>query len=199
MVWLGHASFRITGEKVVYCDPFRIKSGLPADLILITHDHYDHFDTDSIARITQPETVIIASAGVCRHLTGQAKPVVPGDQITVCGLLIEVVPAYNINKPFHPRENRNVGFILHMNNTTYYHAGDTDHIPEMQNIRAEVAFLPVGGTYTMNADEAALAVSAIKPKVAVPIHWGSVCGSRADAEKFKKIAKCEVVILNKEN
>lgn len=197
VVWLGHSSFRITGEKVIYFDPFRIAAGTPADLILITHDHYDHFDMDAIAKIYQAETIIVAPVRACRRLAGPTNPVSPGDKLTVAGLSIEVVPAYNIDKQFHPQENQNVGYIIHMNDTTYYHAGDTDHIPEMKNIRAEVAFLPVSGTYTMNAAEAAAAVKEIQPKIAVPMHWGTVCGSRADAEKFQKLADCKVIILNR--
>ncbi|MCK9243725.1 MAG: MBL fold metallo-hydrolase [Candidatus Marinimicrobia bacterium] len=178
-------------------DPFRIEGGAPADIILITHDHYDHFDRSSITKIHKAETIIIAPSSVCQQLSGDTRSIVPGGQITLDKVIIRAVPAYNIGKKFHPRENQNVGYLIQINNLTYYHAGDTDLTPEMKNIRADVAFLPVSGTYTMNAAEAAQAVKEIRPQVAVPIHWGAVCGTRADAEKFAQLADCIVVILNK--
>lgn len=194
---MGHSSFRISGEKTIYIDPFRIETGPPADIILITHDHYDHFDRSSIIKIRKPDTVIIAPSNVCRQLTGDVRPVRPGDQIVIDTITIQAVPAYNIGKKYHPRANLNVGYLIQANHLTYYHAGDTDLIPEMKNIRADVAFLPVGGTYTMNATEAALAIKDIQLKIAVPMHWGTICGSRGDADQFAKLADYQVIILNK--
>ncbi|HPC36659.1 MAG TPA: MBL fold metallo-hydrolase [Candidatus Marinimicrobia bacterium] len=197
LIWLGHSSFRISGQKVIYIDPFQIEVGTPADLILITHDHYDHFDKNSIAKIKKNDTVIVAPAGVCRQISGDTRPVRPGDQMNFDLVTIKAVPAYNIGKKFHPRENQYVGYLIQANDLTYYHAGDTDLIPEMKDIHTDVALLPIGGTYTMNAVEAAQATKEIHPQVAVPMHWGTLSGSRADAEKFAQLADCQVVILNK--
>lgn len=197
MVWLGHSAIRITGEKTIYIDPFRIAPGVPADIILITHGHYDHLDTGDIDKVRRPHTVIVAPVGARQKISDPVRTVRPGDQIVIDTITIKAVPAYNINKNFHPREHQNVGYIINTNNLTYYHAGDSDHIPEMKTFHADVAFLPVSGIFTMDAAEAALAAKDIRPQVAVPIHWGTVCGSRGDAEKFKQLAECEVQILNK--
>ena len=196
--WLGHASVKITGEKVVYIDPFQIEGGETADIILITHDHYDHLSKDDIRKIQGEETVIVVPVSSAEAVKGNVKTVSPGDTVTVEGVEIRAVPAYNVGKQFHPKEKKYVGYVFKLNDIIYYHAGDTDVIPEMKSIRADVAFLPVGGTYTMNAEEAARAVKDIQPKVAVPIHWGSIVGSKKDAEKFKSLCDCEVRILERE-
>ena len=197
LTWLGHSSFRIAGKKIIYIDPFQVKAGIPADLILVTHDHYDHFDRNSITNIKKNDTIFVAPASVCRQISGDTRPVRPGAQMNFDSVTIKAVPAYNIGKKFHPRENQFVGYIIHADNIIYYHAGDTDLIPEMQDIRADVALLPIGGTYTMDVIEAAQATKIIHPQVAVPMHWGTVSGSHADAEKFAQLANCQVVILNK--
>jgi len=197
VTWLGHSSIRIIGVKTLYIDPFRIESGPPADIILITHEHYDHFDPGSISKIRTPETIVIAPLNIIRQLSGATRLIKPGEQIIIDSIIIRAVPSYNIGKRYHPRENQNVGYIIETNQLTYYHAGDTDLIPEIKKIQADVIFLPVGGTFTMDAAEAAQAAQEIRPQVAVPIHWGTVCGTRADAEKFVRLAHCKAVILNK--
>ena len=123
--------------------------------------------------------------------------VAPGDRRAVEGFSIEVVPAYNIDKPFHPKANNWVGYIVEVAGRKLYHAGDTDRIPEMKTMRTDVAFLPIGGTYTMTAEEAAAAVNEdIKPKVAVPIHYGAVVGSDSDAQRFRELCTVsEVQVL----
>jgi L-ascorbate metabolism protein UlaG (beta-lactamase superfamily) len=196
--WLGHAAFRVDGSKTVYVDPFQIKDRKTADLILITHEHYDHLSKDDIKKIQGDETIVVLPVSASGKLKGNVKTVNPGDTLTVGGIGLIVVPAYNIGKRFHPKDAGHVGYVFTLDGVTYYHAGDTDRIPEMKQIRADVAFLPVGGTYTMNANEAAEAVKDIQPKAAVPMHWGSIIGSKSDAESFQKICDCEVVILNKE-
>lgn len=196
--WLGHASIKITGSKTIYVDPFQISGGEPADLILITHDHYDHCSPDDVKKIQAKHTVLIAPSSAAKELSGNVKTIKPGESFTVEGVEIQAVPSYNIQAPFHPKEKGYVGYVFKLDGTTYYHPGDTDFIPEMKNIHADVAFLPVGGKYTMNAEEAANAANTIQPKLAIPIHWGSIVGSQKDAEKFRDLCKCKVEILKAE-
>jgi len=192
ITWLGHASFKISApEGVIYIDPWRLKDGEPADLILITHEHHDHFSADDVKKIRKANTTLVTTAAVAAQLQGDVKTVKAGDTVEVKGVAIEVVPAYNLRKHFHPQSAGGVGFILTAGGRRIYHAGDTDAIPEMANVQADVALLPVGGKYTMNASEAAQAANMIKPRMAVPMHWGAgVIGTHADAERF--CAQCEV-------
>jgi len=203
--WLGHACFRIDNDKTIYTDPYELKGTPPkADLILITHDHFDHCSPDDVAKVAKDDTVIVTIAAAAQKLKGDVRVVKPGDSITVLGIPIEAVPAYNVNKfrspgqPFHPKESGHVGFIFTVEGQRIYHAGDTDVIPEMKDIQADIALLPVGGTYTMTADEAAQAANTIKPKVAIPMHYSAIVGSIKDAERFKELCETEVVILTQE-
>lgn len=196
--WLGHASIKITGSKTIYVDPFQISGGEPADLILITHDHYDHCSPDDIKKIQAKHTVLIAPLVAAKQLSGNVKTITPGESMTVEGIEIQAVPAYNLYASYHPKEKGYVGYIFRLDGTSYYHAGDTDFIPEMKNIHVDVAFLPVGGKYTMNAEEGAKAAEAIQPQLAIPMHWGSIVGSQNDAEKFRNSCKCKVEILHAE-
>jgi L-ascorbate metabolism protein UlaG (beta-lactamase superfamily) len=195
--WLGHATVEITGSKIVVVDPFEIRGGFTADIILITHDHHDHLSPQDIKKIQGPKTIIFAPVSAA-GLSGNVKKIKPGDSLEVDGIRIKAVPAYNINKPFHPKEKGNVGYVFTVDGVTYYHAGDTDFIPEMKGIQTDVAFLPAGGTYTMTPEEAAKAADAIGPKIAVPIHWGSVVGSADDAKAFERLCKCPVKIMTPE-
>jgi L-ascorbate metabolism protein UlaG (beta-lactamase superfamily) len=197
--WLGHASFKITGEKTVYIDPWKLKDGEPADIILITHDHYDHLSPEDIAKIATDKTWIVTTPDAAAKLTGNIKTVKPGDSIEVEGIKVEVVPAYNVNKDFHPKVNNWVGFIVTINNKRIYHPGDCDFMPEMKDVKADIALMPVGGTYTMTAEEAANAVNTINPEVAIPMHYDDIVGSKADAEKFRDLCKSQVVIKTPEN
>ncbi len=198
--WLGHAGFVIRGSRPVCVDPYRVATGEPAGLILITHEHSDHCSPEDAAKFIGPDTWIVAPAAAAAKLVGVAgnpervKTVKPGDTLTLDGVEIRAVPAYNLKIPNHNPGKGHVGYVFRMDGTTYYHAGDTDRIPELRDIRADVAFLPVGGTYTMNAEEAAEAASEIGPRLAVPMHWGSVVGSEKDALEFKKRFKGEVWI-----
>ncbi|MGC9042795.1 MAG: MBL fold metallo-hydrolase [Myxococcota bacterium] len=198
--WLGHDSFRIDAEKIIYTDPFRIKEGEKADIILITHDHFDHCSVEDIAKITKESTIIVTTPDCKEKLKGQVKTVKPGERLTVEGIEIEAVPAYNINKKFHPKGNNWVGYIFKAKGIRIYIAGDTDYIPEMKNFKTDIALLPVSGTYVMTADEAVKAALDIKPKVAIPMHYGEIVGSDADARKFADAlkGKIEVKILKKE-
>lgn len=189
--WLGHSSFRI--NKDIYIDPFQLSSTAPAKLILITHSHYDHCSLEDIKKILAEKTVILAPADCISQLIRFEKAVLKvaklGDTFDINNIKIEAVPAYNINKQFHPKENEWLGYILTVNGKRIYHAGDTDLIPEMDDIKADIALLPVGGRYTMNAKEAAEAAKKIKPKIAIPMHYEKIVGTKADAEKFKELLK----------
>jgi L-ascorbate metabolism protein UlaG (beta-lactamase superfamily) len=198
--WLGHDSFRLKGEKVVYIDPWKLAAGAEkADVILVTHDHYDHLSPDDIAKISKADTVVVAPQAVTSKLGGKPIVVKPGDKLTAAGVSVEVVPAYNANKKFHPKSAGYVGYIVTLNGKRIYHSGDTDLIPEMTQIKADIALLPVSGTYVMTATEAAEAANTIKPALAIPMHYGDpdVVGTRRDAEEFKRLAKVPVEILEK--
>ncbi|HCC68533.1 MAG TPA: Zn-dependent hydrolase [Nitrospiraceae bacterium] len=199
--WLGHDSFKIVGEKVIYIDPFKIKKKDTADIILITHEHYDHCCLEGVKKIQGPKTVIVTTVDCAKKLSGNIKTIKPGDKVTVEDIEIEAVPAYNTNKQFHTKDRGWVGYIIKTKGQRIYHAGDTDYIPEMETaISADIALLPVSGTYVMTAEEAVKAALAIKPKVAIPMHYASIVGSREDARKFAEglKGKIEVVILQEE-
>jgi len=188
IIWLGHASFCIEGKKlVVYIDPWKLSNTKKkADLILVTHEHYDHCSADDIEKIKKGNTLIIAP-NECEAKLGKIKAVKPGDSLTVNDIKIEAVPAYNTNKKFHPKENGKVGYILTIDGQRIYHAGDTDFIPEMSRLgNIDIALLPVGGIYTMAAEEA---VKIIKPKLAIPMHYGDIVGEDEDAKRFKELAE----------
>ncbi len=198
--WLGHDSFRLKGEKVVYIDPWKISADAEkADVILVTHEHYDHFSAEDIAKLSKVDTVIVAPQSVAAKSDLKITVVKPGDQIAPNGIPVEVVPAYNPNKKFHPHAAGHVGYIVTLNGKRIYHTGDTDEIPEMAQIKCDIALLPVSGTYVMTATEAATAANRLKPALAIPMHYGDadVVGTRKDAEEFKRLAKVPVEILEK--
>jgi len=199
IVWLGHDGFRIDAAKTIYIDPYEIAGGKKADIILITHEHFDHCSPDDVAKIQQPETVIVTEKDSAKKLSGNVKVVSPGDSLTVDGVKIEAVPAYNVDKDFHPKANGWLGFIVEIEGARIYHAGDTDFIPEMRDFKTDIALLPVSGTYVMTADEAVEAALAIAPRIVIPMHYGSIVGGDQDAEKFKKALseKFEVIVLAK--
>jgi len=196
--WLGHASFKIDGEKIVYIDPYQIDESEKADIILITHTHFDHLSLEDIQKIRKEDTIILAPEDAREKLTG-FQPVKPNQFLTIRGIKIQTVPAYNLDKQFHPREKEWVGYIININGKKVYHAGDTDLIPEMEDFGdVDIAILPIGGTYTMDVTEAIQAVHVIEPKIAIPMHYGKIVGTIDDADKFKELSTSKVKILTKE-
>ena len=199
MEWLGHDTFRIeTGGGFIYTDPFRLPAWTPkADLVLVTHEHYDHFSPDDLEKIMTDETVLVIPKNCDCNLKGNIRRVSPGDVLTERGVEIRVVRSYNTNKQFHPKSNDWVGYIFTVDGKRVYIAGDTDHIPEMKDYRCDIAILPVSGTYVMTAEEAAIAAEEINPAVAIPMHYGTIVGTQDDAERFIKLYKGRTHLFKK--
>ena len=208
--WLGHDGFLITrnGSQVVI-DPFRVEGNFSsADVIISTHQHGDHCSFDDISKFSSTETEIIGiplARGTLEKIKcKKVHYVKPGDELQIKGIKFKMTPAYNVNKfrspgvPFHPKEDKHIGVIITLGSTRIYHTGDSDHIPEMSQIKTDVALLPVSGTYVMTHEEAIEAAKVLSPKLAIPMHWGSgVVGDKSMAEKFAKGVKCPVKIPTK--
>jgi len=201
--WFKQSGFRVQdGNKVIYFDPYQISiTPNDADVIFITHSHSDHCDPASVRKILKDGSKILTepeSANTLKSVSANITVVKPGDELTVDGFKVKVVPSYNINKSNHPKSKNYLGFVVTLSDgRRVYQAGDTDNIPEMADIQTDIALLPIGGTYTMTASEAAEAAKVIRPKVAVPMHYGAVVGSVRDAEQFQQllVGVVEVVIL----
>ncbi len=196
--WLGHATFRIAdGDTQIYIDPWKLPDGAPvADVILITHGHFDHYSEDDIARIERPGTLFAAPRDVAAKL-GKRKvtSVEPGGRYTIGPLQVEATPAYNLDKDFHKKQEGWVGYVVTLSSgQRIYHSGDADAIPEMDEVEADVAMMPCGGTYTMTAPEMAAAANRFKPSVLIPMHWGDIVGQRTDAETVANAFKGRTVI-----
>jgi len=202
--WLGHDTFMIMGDGLIYTDPFKLKDKdiiRKADIILITHEHRDHCSPEDVKKIQGSNTTIITTPSCAAKLSGNIKKVKPGDSFSVGNIHIEAVPSYDIDKKYHKRENNDVGYIFTVKGLRLYFAGDTDLIPEMKAFKnINIAFLPVSGTYVMTAEEAVKAALDIKPDVAIPMHFGTIIGTRTDSEKFAEglRGRVEVVILTEE-
>jgi len=196
---IAHDTFRIEGSKVIYTDPFKVKKADDADIVLISHEHFDHLSLDDLQKVISPKTTIVASPGCKSGLKGikvkDTRFLEPGDKCSTDNVEIEAVPAYNLNKfrepghVFHPKADKKLGFVFKMDGTRVYFAGDTDVIPEMKSIHCDIALLPVSGTYVMTAEEAAEAAGLIKTKIVVPMHYAAIVGSEDDAHKFKSLVK----------
>lgn len=202
---LCHSSIKIKREKVIYIDPFRIQEEYhDADIILITHDHYDHYSEEDINKIKKENTILIVPEQLLEKVIklGFGKDnvmiVKPNEEYEIEGMQIETIPAYNVNKPFHPKQNGWVGYILVIDGIRYYIAGDTDITSENQNVKCDVAFIPIGGTYTMDSKEAAKLANHILPKMVVPIHYGEIVGTKQDAIDFANCLdsgiECKILI-----
>lgn len=210
ITWLGHDGFKIEdGNETLVIDPFKLSHDARADFVLVSHEHQDHCNADDLKRVVKPTSTVVAIPA-CTEEISKANPkeikiVKPGDKVRLGSFEISAVPAYNLNKfaqpgkVFHPKQDGKVGYVVKTKGgVTIYHTGDSDLIPEMENLRPEIALIPVSGTYVMTADEAIQAVEKIKPKIAIPMHYNTIVGSEKDAEKFKEKAKCEVHVLTKE-
>jgi L-ascorbate metabolism protein UlaG (beta-lactamase superfamily) len=212
--WLGNAGFQIKNSKIIYIDPYNIKPGMEkADLILLTHSHYDHCSVEDISHLIKSGTKIIMPANCQSKIMRFDVPIKyeiiePGMEFSSGELKITTFPAYNVDKSFHPKNEEWVGYLIKIGKVLIYHAGDTDNIPEMQRLTGHkqpgtklIALLPIGGRFTMTAEEAAEAVKLIKPDLAIPMHYGSVAGNKEDAEEFKELCEeqgIRVEILEKE-
>ena len=188
------SSIKINLDKIVYFDPFEIKEeSHDADIIFITHDHYDHFDLNSINNIKNDNTIVVAPLSIKDKVNSISfKDYIylnPNEETSIYGINIKAIPSYNVNKSFHPKSNNWLGYIIEFNNIKYYIAGDTDITEENKQVKCDIAFLPCGGTYTMDYNEAAELAKIINPKVLIPIHYGSIVGTKEDGLKIKEILK----------
>ena len=200
VTWYGQSCLRIAGAKgTVWIDPFKIPDGAKgtADLVLVTHPHFDHMDKEQMLKVAKPQAPIYGPEEVAKEFPGRGIKVVPGQKVSAAGFSFRTVAAYNIGKKYHPKEKMWVGYLLDVEGDTYYAAGDTDFVPEMKGLKPSVAFLPIGGTYTMDWKEAAEAAKAVGAGVTVPYHWGSIegVGTAGDARNFQKAAGVKVAIL----
>lgn len=198
--WLGHASFAVHGSRTVCFDPYHITGSRKADLILVSHTHSDHFSPEDIARVAGEKSTLVISSDAKPDYPATVITMRPGDVIELMGLTVEAVPAYNLTKSYHPKANNWLGYIVTIDGMRLYHAGDTDFIPEMKGLAADVGFIPIGGTYTMESRQAAEAVNAMRLGRAVPMHWGGIVGTEKDAEAFKSLVgpATDVIIMKKE-
>jgi L-ascorbate metabolism protein UlaG (beta-lactamase superfamily) len=200
ITWLKHDAFLLKGDGIVVAiDPYELRS-VPekADLVLVTHDHFDHCDPNSVRLVAKPDAFIVAPQNAASKLGKNVRVVKAGDVLTEKGVTIKVVPAYNVRperQRFHPKNYGGVGYLITLAGNTIYHPGDTDLIPEMDNLgQVDIALLPVSGTYVMDAQEAAEAVKRIKPTHVIPMHYGSIVGSKADAEKFAQLVAGQTTV-----
>lgn len=195
----AHSSIKIEGEKNFYIDPYLIDEYVnDADILLITHGHYDHLSKTDILKIINEDTIIVCP----QTIVGQIKnicsnkiiAVIPNRIYELENVKIETIPSYNTNKNFHPKEENWVGYILTIDGIKYYIAGDTDITEENKKVQCDVALVPVGGTYTMDYKEAAELINVIKPKIAIPTHYGSITGTKEDGVNFSKLVDDDIKV-----
>jgi len=208
--WYGHDTFTLEKEITICIDPYKLSKTIQADLVLISHNHFDHLSLEDLKKISSINTIIIAANECMSQISNisfkEKIGIAPGEEKTINNVTVKAIPAYNINKinpdtkkPFHPKDDKKIGFIITIQGTSIYHTGDSDLIPEMTDLNPDVLLIPVSGTYVMTAKEAADAVEKIKPKIAIPMHYGTIVGSENDAKEFKNMVKsCKVQILTKE-
>lgn len=209
ITWSGHAGFKVIhGNKKVYIDPYKLSKKYQgvsdADLVLITHNHFDHLSVEDLNNIINEKTVIVSAQECLPQLKSlkvkESIGIDPHNSVNVDNLRIETVPAYNVNKDFHPKNHKNIGFIVEFGNDRLYHTGDSDMIPEMKDTNPSIVLIPVSGTYVMTAEEASKAVNElINPKIAIPMHYGTIVGNKEDAIRFSELVTvCKTKILESE-
>lgn len=197
------SSIRIEGEKVIYFDPYKIEEEKhDADIVFITHDHYDHYEVESIKKVMNDKTTIIIPDSMAPQVLGvflskNIVGVVANDEYEVGGVKFKTVPSYNIDKQFHPKSKGFVGYIVNILDKEIYVAGDTDITDENKQVECDIAMVPIGGTYTMTPEEAAELVNIIKPEYVIPTHYGSIVGELKDAEKFRELLDAEIISVEK--
>ena len=192
ITWLGHSSIKILENKIIYIDPYNINQNYnDADIIFITHNHYDHFSREDIKKCMNKHTKIVITKDLYQDTINlgfndqQILFVLPNNSYEIENINFKTIPAYNINKNFHPKENNWVGYVININNQKIYIAGDTDLTDESKKVKCDIAFLPVGGTYTMDYKEASTLANIINPSIVIPIHYGTIVGTIQDALNFK--------------
>ncbi len=200
----AQSSIKIESDRIIYFDPYLIKKeSHDADYIFITHEHYDHFDLDSINKVSNENTLIILPDSMAIKVlyklnSNNVRGVIPNEEYTINGLHFTTIPSYNTNKDFHKKESKWVGYLVDIEDKVVYVAGDTDITPENEEVECDIAFLPIGGTYTMDYEEAAKLANIIKPEVVVPIHYETIVGTRDDANKFKELLdesiECQIIM-----
>ena len=198
----AHSSIRVGGDTVLYFDPFHLKeSPRDADIVFITHDHYDHLSPEDIARVRKEDTVFVLPAS-CR---GSAEKnglencvyLTPGETAVVKGVPVEAVAAYNVLKPFHPKKNGWLGYVVTLEGRRLYVAGDTDETPDNLSVKCDIAMVPAGGTYTFDAKHAAKFVNKLRPAVAIPTHYGDIVGSLSDFDDFASRVDGGIEVIRK--
>lgn len=198
-----HSSIKINDDKIIYFDPYKIEENTnDADYIFITHDHYDHYDIESIKKIMNNNTKIIFPDSMATKVLGvlpsnQLTGVIPNETYKIDNLDVETIPSYNLNKDFHPRKNNWVGYIITLNNERIYIAGDTDATEETKKVKCDIALVPIGGTYTMTPEEASTLINIIKPKTVIPTHYACIVGKIEDGKNFKKQLNNDIECLLK--
>jgi L-ascorbate metabolism protein UlaG (beta-lactamase superfamily) len=209
ITWTGHAGFKILhGNKKMYIDPYKLSNKyeniFDADIVLITHNHFDHLSIEDLKNIINERTVIVSAQECLSQLKSlKVKDLIgidPRNNEKIDDLVVEAVPAYNVNKDFHPKDDKKIGFIIKFGNDRIYHTGDSDIIPEMKDTNPTIVLIPVSGTYVMTAEEASKAVNElINPKIAIPMHYGTIVGNKEDAIRFSELVTvCETKILESE-
>jgi L-ascorbate metabolism protein UlaG (beta-lactamase superfamily) len=199
ITWFRGSSVRIRRDGLeIHVDPLGLTEDSKADIVLLTHPHYDNFSEDDIARVRGPGTVLVAPASMKKQLADADHFMRPGDMLQLDGFDVLAVPAHNVDKKFHTQENGWLGYVFTIGDVTYYHAGDTDFLSAMFGIRCDVAFLPCGGHYTMGVEDAAKAGEACGAEMIVPIHWGEPHGTREDIERLIELFSGEVGVLERE-